>query len=748
VTVDLLDRADLDTWLAWLLLREGRMPRAALGELLQDARRGRPAGGPSLARSLVSNGLMPRESLEELLRAGAVAPTRDGEAVAASAPRRLGDYELLDELGAGGMGVVYRARHVKTGALCALKVLSDSDPELVLRFHREGEGQARVDEHPHVVRVHALGVEAGRCYLAMDLAQGGSLGERLRRGPAAPEEAARWIRDLAGAVDFAHQMGVLHRDLKPENVLFDDQGVPKLVDFGLAKLLDAKSLTATGTMLGTPAYMAPEQVDGSRGAVGPAADVYGLGATLYHCLTGAPPFSGGSIMLTMLQVLEDPPPSIRDQNPEVSPGLEAVCMRALAKAPGDRFPSAAALAEAIDQALAGREAPVSRARTPWLAATAVVAGCLGVLWWAGSSGERAAPSDPPPAQSVERPPVTEAQIAPPESDPGLPLIMLPDAAKLPQMREPHSLDFEMVGALAAAERWEGAVDRFRAILSAPLTQGTLRVMCRLGTLYAVELDDPAQSRSLLARAALAGEGEAAGLLANHYLAPGLRSGGLSYGSWDQLNLTADRSLAAAGLQLTLAWCRQDRPVFRLAKEIQAGSLEWPTTREAYERLWEAFPEARQPLRSMPVPDGPRAMWAASPREWAIDGWLERASEVRTRDEAQATRLLQKVLISAASSRHARAYRELAGLRRSDPDLALHLLARSALIGDQRAAAILAAALDPDHAADLPEEDRAWDLGLAPDPELAGACRILATEEDRAARTPAYQQLWIRIPEAR
>jgi Protein kinase domain len=742
LTVDPLDRADLDSWLAWQLLRQGRLSRATLEELVGDGPGARPGDGASLARALATSGLVARETLEELLRAGAALPTLAPPTELPPKGRRIGDYELLDELGSGGAGVVYRARHSKTGAVHALKVLSAGEGPQLARFQNEGEGQARLDGHPHVVRVHALGVERGRCYLAMDLAEGGSLAQRLREGPAAPEVAAGWIRDLARAVEHAHQRGVLHRDLKPENVLFDGQGVPKLADFGLVKLQGAAALTATGAVLGTPAYLAPEQVDASLGETGPATDVYGLGATLYHCLTGRPPFIGGSVMAILWQGLEKAPPPIRKQTPGVSPALEAVCLKALAKTPKGRFSSAGALADALDLALADPE-PTAQAWAPRVVPVLLLAaGCLGALWWAGSAGEGAARPDPGPEQLVEQ----EQEPEPPESTTDAPPV-LPDRTGLPWASEPHRLDMKLIDSLAAESRWADVIHRLQSILSAPRTQSTASWLRHLALVYAVGPVDPVRSREFMARAALAGDGEAAGLLANHYLAPRRRREAMSYASWDAMGLEPDLRLAAAGFQLTLAWCLKNRPVYAFAIATHEWVLAWPTTEEAYQRVWSAFPEAHPPLPTVPTPEGPLEMWAAGPSGRVTEGWLVEATSLRSTDPERAQQLLVRVVTSAPSSLHAQAYRQLAYLKRDTPH-AVSLLARAALIGDQRAAAILAAAFDADHAAQVDEQDQSWDLDLAPDPELGRACRTLAIERDRAARASAYQQLWTRIPEAR
>ncbi len=214
-------------------------------------------------------------------------------------------YEILGELGRGGMGAVYKARQLGLGRLVALKVILHADfaaPEGPVRLRGEAEAAARV-RHPNVVQVYEVGEYGGRPFFSMELCPGGSLAARLRAGPVPATEAARLVEALARAVDAAHRQHVVHRDLKPANVLLAEDGTPKVSDFGLAKRLDAAGLTAPGAVMGTPSYMAPEQAAGKPGAVGPACDVYALGAVLYECLTGRPPFKAPTLAETLMQVL-------------------------------------------------------------------------------------------------------------------------------------------------------------------------------------------------------------------------------------------------------------------------------------------------------------------------------------------------------------------------------------------------------------------------------------------------------------
>jgi len=303
------------------------------------------------------------------------------------------------------MGVVYVADHTEVrGVRRALKCLAPGAPaEFQERFVREGETQARSDAHPNVVRVHEAAEAGGRRYLVMELACGGDLSARLRGGPLPPEEAARIVRDLARGLSHVHARGILHRDLKPANVLFDERGTPKLVDFGLARV-DRSSLTGAGDVLGTPVYMAPEQAQGDP--VDERTDVYGLGGVLYHALTGRPPFLGKSAVSVLSAVLSKAPAPPSAAVPGLDPALERIVLRALAKDPGDRQPTAAALADALEAWLVGEPAAAEARRPPAALLAAAAAGLVAlggaVAFAVGGPGPGpatdAAPP-PPPARS-------------------------------------------------------------------------------------------------------------------------------------------------------------------------------------------------------------------------------------------------------------------------------------------------------------------------------------------------------------
>ncbi len=288
----------------------------------------------------------------------------------------LAGYELLGELGRGGMGVVYRARQVRLGRLVALKLIragAHASPAERARFRAEAEALASF-QHPHIVQIFDVGEQDGQPFFAMELVRGGSLKDRLAGGPLPPHPAAQLLLILARAVEAAHACGILHRDLKPANVLLATPpptggatetvaglGVPKVADFSLAKRLGPDHhLTQTGGVLGTPSYMAPEQAAGHK-TTGPAVDVYALGAVLYECLTGRPPFLGTSPLDTLHQVRHLQPPRPRQLQPHTPRDLEVVCLNCLEKDPARRYASAADLADDLRRFLAGE--PV-RARPP------------------------------------------------------------------------------------------------------------------------------------------------------------------------------------------------------------------------------------------------------------------------------------------------------------------------------------------------------------------------------------------------
>jgi serine/threonine protein kinase len=266
----------------------------------------------------------------------------------------LPGYEILEELGRGGMGVVYKARQIQLDRLVALKMLlaggSAGQADLT-RFKTEAEAIARLN-HPNVVQVYEVGEHGGVPFFSLEFCPGGSLDRNLAGTPLEPKVAAKLMQSLAEAMRVAHQANVIHRDLKPANVLLSTDGTPKITDFGLARKLDEAGHTRTGQVMGTPSYMAPEQAEGKKG-VGPAADIYALGAILYECLVGRPPFKAATSLDTLLKVLSEQPVRPRALNGRVPLDLEAVCLRCLEKDPAGRYASAADLAEDLRRFLAG-----------------------------------------------------------------------------------------------------------------------------------------------------------------------------------------------------------------------------------------------------------------------------------------------------------------------------------------------------------------------------------------------------------
>jgi WD40 repeat protein len=330
-------------------------------------------------------------------------PDGEPDAPEPSSPTRVryfGDYEIIRELARGGMGVVFQARQMSLNRLVALKMIlagqlaNEAD---ILRFRLEAEAAGNLD-HPGIVPIFEVGQHEGQHYFSMGFVEGQSLSQRLVDGPLPSRQAAGLILKVAEAIEYAHSLGVVHRDLKPGNILLDRSGNPRVTDFGLAKKIQGDSgLTASGQIMGTPSYMAPEQAGGKPGDVGPAADVYALGSTLYCVVTGRPPFQAASAMDTVLQVVSDEPVPPRRLNPTVERDLETICLKCLEKEPARRYASAAALAADLRRYLDGEPivarpvTPIERAvkwarRRPAIAALsaatvlATILGVAGIAW--------------------------------------------------------------------------------------------------------------------------------------------------------------------------------------------------------------------------------------------------------------------------------------------------------------------------------------------------------------------------------
>jgi tRNA A-37 threonylcarbamoyl transferase component Bud32 len=270
--------------------------------------------------------------------------------------RYFGDYELLEEIARGGMGVVWKARQASLNRVVAVKMIRAAalaSPTEVERFLREAEAAANL-QHPNIVAIHEVGEHGGQHYFSMDYVDGADLGALVKDGPLAPQRAARYVKIIAEAIHFAHQRGTMHRDLKPQNVLIDAADQPRITDFGLAKVAGEDSrLTQTGVVMGSPSYMPPEQAAGQRDDIGPGSDVYSLGAMLYELLTGQAPFRGATPLATLREVMETEPVPPRQLKPDIPRDVETICLKCLEKRPSARYPTARALAEELDRFLRG-----------------------------------------------------------------------------------------------------------------------------------------------------------------------------------------------------------------------------------------------------------------------------------------------------------------------------------------------------------------------------------------------------------
>src|SRR5262245_60622311 len=266
----------------------------------------------------------------------------------------FGKFELLDEIGRGGMGVVFKARQRDLNRVVALKMILSSRlaaVEAVKRFYREARAAGSL-RHPHIVGIHEVGQIHGQHYFAMDFIAGSSLAAVTKNAPVDPDRAARWLSGVARAVQFLHDHGIVHRDLKPSNILLDESGTAYVTDFGLAKVFDDQDdRTQTGAILGTPGYMSPEQAAGRVADISTRSDIYSLGAILYEMLTGRPPFREDNPLNTILQVLESEPTLPNQLNARVPPELERICMKCLEKDSGRRYPSASAVADELERYL-------------------------------------------------------------------------------------------------------------------------------------------------------------------------------------------------------------------------------------------------------------------------------------------------------------------------------------------------------------------------------------------------------------
>jgi serine/threonine protein kinase len=340
------DERILDLLVRWEELRQQGHPPSA-EELCPD--------DPVLREGLRRR-IHKRQRVQALLEL----PTQAEDPASPSLPAipAVAGYDVLEVLGSGGMGVVYKARQRGLGRTVAVKMIlsgAGAGPKEVARFRVEAEAVARL-HHPNIVQIYQVGEHDGRPYLALEYVGGGSLAGTLDGTPLSARRAAELVVALARAVQHAHERGIVHRDLKPANVLLTEDGTPKVADFGLAKRLGDEGQTQTGVVVGSPCYMAPEQAAGHR-EVGPPTDVYALGAILYECLTGRPPFRGESILETLEQVRDREPVAPRTLQPKVPRDLEVICLKCLEKLPAHRYATAGALADDLGRFLQGE--PIS-----------------------------------------------------------------------------------------------------------------------------------------------------------------------------------------------------------------------------------------------------------------------------------------------------------------------------------------------------------------------------------------------------
>ncbi len=335
----------------------------------------------------------------EYLQDGSSGEVREGEA--AGRETLLGDYALVREIDRGGMGVIYEARQISLGRRVAVKTITEgrlASRESLQRFAAESRAAANL-RHPNIVAVYEVGEHEGVPFFSMDYIDGGNLGDRVAERPLLPQLAAELAHKIAKAIGAAHSAGIIHRDLKPSNILIDrNSGEPFVSDFGLAKQMDSDSdLTRSGAPVGSPHYLPPEQAGGQTGSIGPASDIYSIGAILYHLITGRPPFLGESLLATLEQVRSSEPVNPRRLNPKIPKDLETICLKCLSKQPAKRYSSAKALVDDLARFLDGRPItarPVSSGeralawcrRNPWLASMgacalmALLLGASGVLW--------------------------------------------------------------------------------------------------------------------------------------------------------------------------------------------------------------------------------------------------------------------------------------------------------------------------------------------------------------------------------
>lgn len=391
----------------------------AMTDLSDRERRGL---GTTLGRVLYERKWIDADQLIWLVRS--VNEVRLAEVAPAPPPKPsrrdllFGKFEIVGEVARGAMGIVFKARQPGLERLIAVKVMREGEEatqEQVVRFHQEAEVASKL-RHPNIVPIHDVGISEGKHYFTMDFIEGETLEARLKRGRIPVDQAVELLEKVARAIHFAHTKGVVHRDLKPSNLLLDERGEPQITDFGLARRMDVKSgLTRTGTALGTPFYMAPEQICGDNDRIDARTDVFALGVLLYEMLTGRRPFGGNSAVEIFQQVTQDEPPPLTRVDPRIPRDLETVCEKALEKLIERRYASALEMAE--DLARFRRGEPVMAKPVSWTDRTVrrlrrhrIAAGfaalsvasamtAAGLGWWHHVSSEESAAAH---AREVER----------------------------------------------------------------------------------------------------------------------------------------------------------------------------------------------------------------------------------------------------------------------------------------------------------------------------------------------------------
>ena len=363
-----------------------RYPELAepLSQLIETATAVERMAGPRLSETTAESAIADTVSDETVIGRHSLTNVNSISAESLSGVS-VGDYELLEELGRGGMGVVYRARQTEMDRDVAFKMIrsgclaSEND---VQRFYLEARAAGRL-KHPSIVPVYQVGEIDGHHYFSMEYIAGEDLAEYAKREDLSPQQIAGLLRQVAEATDYAHQQGVLHRDLKPSNILVDADGTPRITDFGLAKDMESsEDLTSSGSTVGTPSYMPPEQAQALRDDISCRSDVYSLGAILYSLLTGQPPFRTDSILDTMLAVVHSDPVPPSQLSAGCSPDLEAICLKCLQKDPEDRYATARELAEDLDRFARGESVTARRSRIDrrvwrWLRKVPLIAAALG-----------------------------------------------------------------------------------------------------------------------------------------------------------------------------------------------------------------------------------------------------------------------------------------------------------------------------------------------------------------------------------